>query len=253
MKNIWLILVVSILSFVILGCTAENQVTLNKKSPAVVRAIYTKTAVTVDGRLDEEVWRKAEIYKMNLADDRAAMGLEEGGEVRCAWDDEFFYVGIKFQDSDIIAEGRKDQLMHFNLGDLCELFLKPANQTWYWELYVTPLSKKSTFWFPGRGRLGLPSNFVYDCGLKVAAKNIGTVNNWDDRDKYWTAEMAMPIKDLSFGGEKFGPGTDWRILVARYNYSRYLKCKGAELTMTPKLSETNYHFLEEYGILKLVK
>lgn len=218
-------------------------------------ADYAETPVKVDGRLDEAVWQGAQVYTMNLADDRSVGGakVEQDAEVRLAWNNEFLYLGVKFFDSDIVAEGKKDQEMHFSLGDVCELFLKPADKSWYWELYVTPRGKKSSFFFPSQGRLGLPSNFEYDCDLKVDAQIEGTLNNWSDTDKYWTGEMAMPIKDLTSRGESFGPASDWRILVARYNYSYQLPTSGAELTMTPKLTETNYHSLDEYAVLKMQK
>ncbi len=50
---------------------------------------------------------------------------------------------------------------------------------------------------------------------------------------------------------KFGQGIDWRILIGRYNYSRYLLDK--ELSMTPQFSKTDYHLLDEYAILELVR
>ena len=65
--------------------------------------------------------------------------------------------------------------------------------------------------------------------------------------------MAMPINDLNAEGHPFSPDKRWRILVARYNYSRYFDFRGPELTMTPKLSQTNYHLLPEYAYLELVK
>ncbi len=47
-----------------------------------------------------------------------------------------------------VAEGKEDQLHHYQMGDLVELFLKPEDYTWYWELYATPIGKKTNFWFP---------------------------------------------------------------------------------------------------------
>ena len=82
---------------------------------------------------------------------------------------------------------------------------------------------------------------------------VGTLNNWQDRDRCWTAEMAMSIKDLTARGERFGPDGDWRILVARYNYSYHLAKKGPELSSSPRLSTANYHLLDEYAVLKLAK
>jgi len=221
--------------------------------PITMTARYTAQPVCVDGLLNDDVWKTAEVYPLYLGKDRAAEGNQpaEPGEVRLAWDDKYFYVGIKYYDSDIVAEGDEDQLHHYNLGDLVELFLKPEEETWYWELYATPKGKKTSFWFPGRGRTGLPSGWKYRCGLRVAAKCAGTLNDWRDKDEYWMAEMAMPISDLTARGESFRPGAKWRILVARYNYTRYLPAK--ELSMTPQLTKTSYHRCEEYAVLDLAK
>jgi len=241
------------------GCDAANNETSSSQTTdnaaEVMIAKYTAEPVIVDGDLDEPVWKEAKVYKMCLPVDRAANSqLEETGEVRLAWDKEYFYVGVKFNDSDIVAEGTADQLHHYRFGDVCELFLKPADKTWYWELYVTPQGKKTTFFFPSQGRKGLPSCFEdYRSDLEVGAQCEGTLNNWQDRDGRWTAEMAMPIKDLTARGEKFGPGGDWRILIARYNYSYYLVKKGPELSSTPRLSVANYHLLDEYAVLKLAR
>jgi hypothetical protein len=219
----------------------------------VMIARYTETPIRIDGSLDDEAWSDAEVYPMSLSKDRIADGqtLIEGGEIRLAWDAQYFYVGARFVDSDIVAESDEDQKHHYKFGDLVELFLKPEDQTWYWELYATPRGNKTSFWFPGRGRLGLPSSFDYECGLVVAANVDGTLNDWRDRDKEWTAEMAMPVKDLVAPGGSFGPNAPWRILVARYNYSRYLP--KMEQSMSPALERTNFHLYEQYGELRLEK
>jgi hypothetical protein len=221
--------------------------------PVVMTAQYTPMPVKVDGVLDDAVWQRAPVYPLSLSKEQVASGLTlaEPGEVRLAWDENYLYVAVKFSDSDIVAEGEDDQLHHYKMGDLAELFLKPEDETWYWELYATPRGKKTSFWFPGRGRLGLDSGWNYQCGLRVAAKCEGTLNDWRDKDSHWTAEMAMPIKDLTARGEKFSPGSKWRILVSRYNYSRYLPNK--ELTMSPQLPKGNFHLYEEYAVLDLTK
>ena len=131
---------------------------------AVMKAAYTPVPVKIDGVLDDEAWVGAAVYQMSPSRDKAAGGakLAEPGEVRFCWDETNFYLAAKFHDSDIVAEGTEDQLHHYKMGDLVELFLKPADATWYWELYVTPANRKTSFWFPGGGRLGLPSGFEYE-------------------------------------------------------------------------------------------
>ncbi|UCG16384.1 MAG: carbohydrate-binding family 9-like protein [Phycisphaerales bacterium] len=232
------------------GCSQSRPA---PAGPPTMVAHYAAAPVTVDGRLDEPIWARAPAYRLHLSSDRANTGQSviEGGEVRLARDQRYLYLAARFADSDIVAEGDADQLAHWQKGDVCELFLKPEGQTWYWELYVTPRSHKSSYWFPGRGRLGVPSCFDYTCGLKAAAQCVGTVNEWRDEDSEWTAELAMPIQDLTARGERFEPGARWRVLIGRYNYSRYLP--GPELTMTPRLSKTNYHLIDEFAVLELAE
>lgn len=248
-QNEWTVLVcLTISSLVVVGgCT-----TLNKPQAVTpcgtMTARYTKDPVEVDGILNDQAWKTAAAYQLSLGQDRLAQGneLAELGEVRLVWDDNHLYAGIKFYDSDIVAEGKEDQMHHYELGDVVELFLKPEDQTWYWELYATPRNKKTSFWLPERGNLT-----VGNCGLRVAAQCKGTLNNSKDRDRYWTAEMAIPIKNLIIADQQLAPGSKWRILVARYNYSRYLSAP--ELSMVPQISKTNYHLHEEYAVLDLAK
>jgi hypothetical protein len=248
-KTICLCSLIAVLAFAG-GCKSFGACGCHAR--AVMEASYTGTSVTIDGKLDEEVWKRAKVYPLQMSRDKIAQGLEfqEPGYVRLAWDSNFLYIGLELTDSDIVAEGTADNLQHYNLGDVGEVFLKPVDETWYWELYVTPAGRNSTFWFPGRGRLGLPSCFeAHHFNLKVAAQCDGTLNDWHDRDREWTAEMAVPLSELTARGEKFGPGSRWRILVARYNYTRYSKYTGPELSMVPQLSQTNYHLVDEYADL----
>ncbi|OGV66092.1 MAG: hypothetical protein A3K19_22385 [Lentisphaerae bacterium RIFOXYB12_FULL_65_16] len=234
------------------GCKVSAPPPEQTPPPPDMTAVYAPKGVNVDGVLDDEVWRLAPAFPLALSKDRQVKNsLQEAGEVRLAWDENNLYMAVRFQDSDLVAEGEEDQLHHYQMGDLAELFLKPENETWYWELYVTPAGRKTSFWFPGRGRLGVPSCFKYECGLRVAAKCDGTLNHWQDRDNAWTAEMAMPIKDITARGETFGPGSEWRVFVGRYNYSRYLSRQ--ELSMAPTLPWTDYHLQEHYAVLRFVK
>ena len=209
------------------------------------------TPIKIDGKLDEPVWKKAPVYKLKYAANREKCRepISQTGEVQLAWDTNYFYIGIKFNDLDVIAEGEKDQIKHYKFGDICELVLTPEGKTWYWEMYATPAGKKSCFFIPGRARVGLPSMLEYHSKLKVAANFKGTLNDWRDKDVYWTAEFSIPIKELTARGETFGKGSQWRILVARYNYGRYLKTEGAELSTVPQLSVENFHLLNEFAVL----
>ncbi len=218
--------------------------------PLEIRAVHADQPVTVDGRLDDAVWKVAPVYALALCADRATTGNEpvEGGRVRFAWDEHFFYMAVEFDDSDVVAEGEANGEHHYAKGDVAELFLWPEDRSWYWELYMTPHDRQSSFFFPGPGRR-LPSTFGNHIALQVAAKVSGTINDWSDQDVSWTAEMAVPIEALTARGEAWGPGAAWRIFVGRYNYSVYLPTP--ELSALPPLSCTNFHLRDEYARLTL--
>lgn len=217
-----------------------------------VKAFYTSSPVKIDGKLDDTVWQKAESYSMGLSADKGNRKLIEGARLKFAWDENYFYLAADLDDTDLVAENGQDQQEHYRFGDVCELFLKPVNHSWYWELYVTPRSNKTTFFYPSRGYVGLKSCFTnYPSGLKVAAVASGTINNWHDKDGGWTAEMAMPVKDLTARGEKFGPGSKWTLLVGRYNYNYYFNEK--ELSVFPKISIMRFHLTDQFAEINFVK
>lgn len=122
-------------------------------------AARAEHAVLVDGKLDDAVWQLAPAHALSLGEDRDPTGanaVQEKGEARLAWDDAFLYIGIRFADRDVIARSDKDQDRHFVHGDVAEVFLWPAETTWYWELYVTPrLPNTSYHDLPNYARLVL--------------------------------------------------------------------------------------------------
>ncbi len=249
------VLWMTLLSGVALG---TGCVTSGEREGLVAR--YTPDPVKVDGRLDDAAWQTAAVYPLQLSRDRQAEGLalRDDATVQVAWDDDYFYLGAHFTDSDIVATGQEDQMHHYKLGDVCELFLKPENQKNYLELYVTPRGKKTSFFIPSvnENRNGPSGLENYDCGLQVAAKVItGTLNHREDRDGNWSAEMALPVTDLQRLGEPITAGAAWRILVSRYNYSHFFGQGNDEIefSMTPALSLTSYHLVDEYAQLHLQK
>jgi hypothetical protein len=230
--------------------------------PDIMVARYTEKPLVIDGSLDNPVWKKAVRYPLSLSRDSKPCVPQEGGEVMLLWDDEHLYIGARLVDSDVVQKGQKDQEHLYTTGDLLEVFLKPEKEEWYWELYGTPNNKKTVFWFPSRKFLGIFRNMYQWTGklmdMQVAACVEGTLNNSKDRDTCWTVEMILPVRQFApwymFTPKEdhyFGPGSKWRILISRYNYSRYLEEK--ELSMAPQLSRSNFHYLEEYGIIRFEK
>ena len=218
--------------------------TFPKPEPRVAR--YASEPITVDGRLEEPVWKKAAVYSFSLGHDSIKKGaeLEENGKVRLAWDKRFLYLAVDLEDADVQAEGTEDHEFHFLKGEVAELFLKHRDHPHYFELYVTPKGHKSCFYLT---KSGGKLEIKRDMPLVVAAMVNGTLNDSSDRDRGWTAEMAVPAEVLTAGGPDFGPGSAWTMLVGRYNYSQRRGKDDPELTSSPKLLLTSFHFLQLYA------
>ncbi len=246
--------------FSMLTCAVTNG--QNATHPEVI-AKYTEEPIKLDGKLDEKAWAAAQAYSLVLPlksfsslpeSMQKTLGntIHEKGIVKLLWDNDYLYVGVELEDSDVMNEGKEDQSFLFMSGDLIEVFLKPSGENYYWEIYGAPSNKKTCFFFPSRGRAVFPACANYlPKDLKVAATVDGTLNNWRDCDNGWTIEIAIPIKELTAYGDKFNNSTNWKILLARYNYSVYLQ--KPELTAYPLLSDVNFHLYEEYSNLLLEK
>jgi len=191
--------------------------------------------------LFDEVRRRVVAYPLTFSTDRKGAPVE-GGSVSFAWNKAGFYVAAELEDSLLVSENRRDEQLHYEFGDVFELFIKPANDTYYWEMYATPFGNKSTLFFP-RERQGMEVGDFLNAhnfqGLEVSAQKTS---------KGWNAQMWVPAEQLTALGGAWGPGSAWRVLCGRYNYSGS-DLKDPELSMVPPLSVTNYHLVDEYALL----
>lgn len=253
-----LLFVTAAASVLLLGGCAQNPY----PSLPEMAAAYTADPVLMDGKLDEKAWKQATVYELATAREawnnrhpelRAVYGAKpvSPGKVRLLWDKEYLYIGAEFQDDDIVAEGTKDQQMHCNLGDVLEVFLKPAEANHYWEIHISPANYQIVLFYPGRGHHLLPS-VIPDkkpLGVKSAITLDGTLNRSDDFDRAWTAEVAIPLAEPGLKGVPLDSKNNWKILIGRYNYSCHQKVK--ELSSFPELRFFDFHSHEEYATLKL--
>lgn len=196
----------------------------------------------LEAGLYDEIRSRAAAYPFAFSTDHQGSPVESGS-VCFAWNEEGFYVAAELEDSVLVSENRTDEQLHYEFGDLLELFMKPAADTYYWEMYATPFGNKSTLFFP-REREGMEVEDFLDThhfhGLEVSAKKTGTG---------WNAQMWVPSEQLQALGGAWGPGSNWRVFCGRYNYGN-TELKDPELSMVPSLSETNYHLTDEYAVLR---
>lgn len=207
----------------------------------------------LDSAMDSPLWQKMPSYRfMRYVTDINYINLSatEGAEVRYLYNKETFFVRVDMIDSDVMTSATENQNHHYIMGDVVEVFVKPANDTYYWEVYGTPNKLYTRFYFPAGGSLGLPSCFgPTDVKIGVDARVDGTFNNQNDRDRSWSVIIAIPRRELEKNGCKFEKGSAWTILASRYNYSRFLPIH--ELSSFPQIFG-GYHATKYYANIEFI-
>ena len=238
------------------GCLSVSE----KKEVPQPPVVITKTAaaITLDGKLDEEAWKSTPVFELVYADKTGTMlpreadmvrkDKFEGARVRLLYDDKYLYVGVELDDEDVLDFVKEDQYHCYRNADTFELFLSPVNGNHYWEIYSTPAGNKTGFFFPSGGMLPMEEVLKFSTimkGLDTASQIQGTLNDGKDKDKGWTTELRISRAELASKGVEFGPAQPWRVLLARYNYSRYLY--KYQSSYYPVLPAVDYHLRSYYA------
>ena len=208
---------------------------------------WTDESIHIDGRLDEESWKRAE-----RLDGFLVAGKEQpanfGTVARLLWSNTHLYFAATMDDADIygLHEGHD---CPFGGDDVIELFIKPSRSAPpYWEFHVTPRGATRDYFWARRAAGPEARWMAYDSGMQAAVTLDGTLNHWEDRDRSWTAELAIPWTAFEKTGGPARAGDRWTFLVSRYDYSVYQE-NGVELSTSCHLPQANFHLQESYGEL----
>lgn len=209
--------------------------------------------LTLENAMSSDLWSKVPQYDLMFrATELSHINRKplEGASVRYLCTDTTFFVRADLTDSDVMTIANKNQDFHYIRGDVLEVFVKPKKDHYYWEIYGTPNKHYSNFYYSSKATCGLPSGYApTDVKIDVDTKVHGTFNKYDDRDKGWTVIIAIPRQELEKNGREFAPGSDWTILVGRYNYSVHLPEQ--ELSSYPQIPRS-YHATDYYANIKFV-
>lgn len=212
---------------------------MNKKQNAVFEAVYAASTPTWSSIFDAQ----GPAYSMGYSRDRAG-APQEGASLRFAWNEAGLYLVAELEDSQCISTRRADEELHFQYGDVLELFVKPAWANYYWEMYATPFGNKTTLFFPAEREQMTLDQFLKDHPYRQLQVSAQTTASG------WRAWMHVPAQQLTALGAAWGAGEAWTVLCGRYNYNRS-DLLNPELSMAPVVSAENFHLLEEYATLRL--
>lgn len=233
----------------------------NQTPPPLAQVVVPRISEPpkIDGALDDASWRGAATVKLDWRFHPrhmpafVALTPTVRTSAKLLWDDRYLYVGFECEDADAWATYTKRDAYLWE-EEVVEVYLDPPGKgKHYKEFEVNPLGALIDLDIPAavNGSPGdVPSHLRWNSeGIRWAAKVQGTTDNRSDKDKGWTVEMAIPLGECLFAGDKVFIGDRWRA-----QFYRIERAKGStnETAEFQAWSPTDtFHRPERFGILHL--
>lgn len=230
-------------------------------------------ALTVDGKMDEAAWAKAE-WTDDFQDIEGAVKPVPRFRTRAKmlWDDNYLYVAAELQEPDIWGYIKnRDEVIFFD-NDF-EVFIDPDGDTHrYAEFEMNALN---TVWdlllvLPYRDTRNAAVDAWDYKGLKTGTLVKGTINKSGDKDDYWTVEIAYPWSAFKQIAETATPPEEndqWRINFSRVEWKTEVKDAKYVKQINPATGKSypednwvwspqgvvNMHYPEMWGFVQFTK
>ncbi len=204
--------------------------------------------MTIDGRLDEPAWQRAETVSTFFPFRPKNPARLSSTVARLLWDEQHIYVSYELDDDDLRSFSDEHDAI-LSGGDVAELMLKPnAKDTVYHEFLVAPNSTLFDCRYPRRGDGFHLKYRNWESGATVATTMDGTDNDQSDVDRGYTVEMSIPVTAFD-AAHRPADGVTWSFGVFRYDYSKSF----AETLLTMSIPESprdGFHYYEGYRPLR---
>ena len=155
----------------------------------------TDKPIKIDGNITKPAWSKAEWtdYFIDIEGNSKPVPRFKT-RAKMLWDENYLYIAAEIEDPQVWATIKKRDAVIFHDNDF-EIFIDTHGTTHkYYELEINAFATAWDLFLvkPYRDAGSAAINSWDIRGLKVAVKILGTINNPNDIDKGWTAEIAIP-------------------------------------------------------------
>ncbi len=221
-------------------------------SPARLRECGAERASApplIDGRLAERDWQRAALTQ-RFTRFLGPEGREPPTRALALHDDEHLYFAFRAQDDDVWATMRRHDEPLWE-EEVVEVYVDPdADGRDYVEIEVNPLGTVIDLLIPKAGdQADWQQCARWDCqGLQAAAHVVGSVDERSDRDRGWTAEIAVPLRSLP-GVAHIPPerGETYRVQFFRIDRPK----DAGEPTCLAWSATPTFHAPESFGRLRI--
>jgi hypothetical protein len=196
---------------------AEKKLVIGEQP--VYKVAKTKEAITVDGKMDEVAWQKAEVQSFNYFYRADKPVDKQNSKFRMMWDDANLYLFYEIEDSSLTSREINFDARPY-LDDCAEFFVVPVPDSAYmhfgFEINITKAAYDYiVLWkyYKDRTLFIRDYNPVY----KVEVTYDGTINNDKDKDKGWKMEFSIPFATLTNFQNFYRarPGVKWAFQAVR--------------------------------------
>jgi hypothetical protein len=169
------------------------------------------------------------------------------GNVCVGWSDSSLFVCAELNDNDIFNPTVELNEPAYQHGDVFEIFLRPPEQTSYFEFHVTPQNQKLQLRIPSpeafhswERESGLPREWL------IANRVIETRVQVRPEERKWWVLAAIPF-DMIAEVKHPRAGSQWLFSFSRYDYTRGQA--SPVLSSTSPHQELGFHRQHEWGTL----
>lgn len=208
-----------------------------------------KSAITVDGKLDDAAWRNAVTLEFGFPWDQQT-GAKQRTVARLLWDDQNLYVGYECDDADIVAHFDKRDDPTYR-DDAVEIFINPnASQQNYYGLEMNAKAVLYDYFYVFNQLLLKRLDMT---GVQLATHLRGTLNQTSDKDEGWSLEVAIPWANFEELAKKLPPepGATWQVNLNRWDGTE--PNRRLSQWSDSGLATTNPHNPARFGTLVFVK
>jgi len=236
-----------------LACTLA-QASDREKPLAEYRAAYTTGKIHVDGKINEEDWERAKTVQLRTRLKAEGRGVRMKTWAKVLWDESYLYVAFRCDDPDIWSPSDHRHDSPLFKGEVVEAYVDPdGDGKNYLEYELSPHGQTLDLKIPQPPPDDWESLARWDsAGLLTAVRINGTLQDRTDKDRLWTAEIAIPWKDFEGLGAKHLPphsGDVWRLQL--YRIERAASLGDAQFTAWSPTYD--FHVPERFGRVKFVK
>jgi len=238
--------------------TAQSEKKLALGEQAIFKATRTPEVILVDGKMEEDIWKKTETRTLNYFYSVEKEDDEQETVFRMLWDEKNLYLFYDMKDKYLTARETKSDGEPY-LDDCAEIFFITAPDSldthFGYELNLNKASNDFIYFNDYySGKDVVYKSFNPD--FKVAVTYSGTINDNSDIDQGWTMELAIPITNFGELGQivPIKEGARWAFLALRQDRNDAAGKRRSTSTIFPIYDiSKNVHQANRFGLLEFVK